>query len=120
MGDKVTAMGDDSKLFGRLANVPAQSVARLEANVVDYQHWLAEPVACVANGLEWSHLVPGDRVAVVGTGFMGLLLVQGLRHSLAQEVLALDVDNRRLQLALQFGADRAINLDGGGSSVIRS
>ena len=110
VGDKVTAMGNDSKLFARLANVPAQYVACLEDDVVDYQHWLAEPVACVANGLEWSHLVPGDRVAVVGTGFMGLMLVQGLRYSLAQQVLALDVDDSRLALALQFGADRAINV----------
>jgi threonine dehydrogenase-like Zn-dependent dehydrogenase len=110
-GDKVTAMGNDSHLFGQIANVPAKFVAKLDDDVEDYQNWLAEPVACVMNGLEWCGIVPGDRVAVVGTGFMGLIFLQGLRHTLAQEVIAMDVDVRRLELARQFGADQVINLN---------
>jgi L-iditol 2-dehydrogenase len=109
-GDKVTAMGNDSGLFGQFANVPAQAVAKLADDVEDYENWIAEPVACVLNGIEWSLLRPGDRVALVGVGFMGLLLMQALAHTLAQEVIAMDLDPRRLELAQQFGADRIINL----------
>ncbi len=109
-GDKVTAMGNDSGLFGQFANVPATAVARLEGDVEDYELWIAEPVACVLNGIEWAKLRPGDRVALVGTGFMGLLLMQALRHTLVHEVIAVDVDARRLELARQFGADQIINL----------
>jgi threonine dehydrogenase-like Zn-dependent dehydrogenase len=108
-GDPVTAMGNDSALLGRHANVPQQYVAKLPQGVTAFEHWIAEPVACVMNGLEWSRLVPGDRVAVVGTGFMGLLLVQGLAYSLVSEIIAIDVDDERLAMAETFGADRSIN-----------
>lgn len=109
-GDKVTAMGNDSGLFGQYANVPAQGLAKLRDSVTDYEHWLAEPVACVVNGIEWCKLVPGDRVALVGVGFMGLLFMQALAHTLVREVIAMDIDPRRLELARQFGADQVINL----------
>jgi L-iditol 2-dehydrogenase len=109
VGDKVSAMGDDSALLGRHANVPVQYVARLADDVEDFEHWIAEPVACVMNGMEWSQIVPGDRVAVIGTGFMGLMFVQALRYSLAREVIAIDIDEARLALAATFGADQVIN-----------
>ena len=60
---------------------------------------MAEPVACVVNGLDWSSLQAGDRVAVVGAGFMGLLLIQGLRFTLSAQVIAVDIDDHRLALA---------------------
>lgn len=109
-GDKVTAMGDDSALMAQIANVPAKCIAKLEQDVSDFEHWIAEPVACVMNGLAWSKIEPGDRIAIIGTGFMGLMFVQGLRHALVQEVIAIDVDDARLALAKQFGADRIINV----------
>lgn len=109
-GDLVSAMGNDSRLFGQIANVPSNCVAKLQPGISDYEYWIAEPVSCVMNGLEWCKLVPGDRVAVVGIGFMGLLFVQGLAHTLAQEVIAVDIEPVRLGLASQFGADQTINL----------
>jgi threonine dehydrogenase-like Zn-dependent dehydrogenase len=108
-GDLVTSMGDNAGLWGHFANVTQTAVSKLRPDVTDYEHWQAEPVACVMNGLEWCRIVPGDRVAVVGTGFMGLLLVQGLVHSLAAEVIGIDINTVRLALAKQFGADRVIN-----------
>jgi threonine dehydrogenase-like Zn-dependent dehydrogenase len=70
---------------------------------------MAEPVACAVNGLAWSHIQPGDRVAVIGAGFMGLLLIQGLRATLCAEVTAIDIDGYRLELARKFGAQTVIN-----------
>lgn len=109
-GDKVTAMGDYSALMGHVANVSEKQVAKLTDDVTHYEHWIAEPVACVMNGLEWCHLVPGDRIAVIGAGFMGLLFLQALPHALVSEIIAIDVDAHRLALAKQFGADRIINV----------
>jgi len=109
-GDRVCAMGNDAKLLGHHANVPQQYVAHIPDDVTDYSLWIAEPVACVCNGLEWCHLLPGERVAVIGTGFMGLMFVQALgQHSWCQELIAIDVDDRRLEMARQFGADRVVN-----------
>jgi threonine dehydrogenase-like Zn-dependent dehydrogenase len=110
-GDKVCAMGDYSKLLANRANVPQQYVSKLRQEVTQFEHWIAEPVACVLNGLEWSQIVPGDRIALIGSGFMGLLFIQALRYSLAREVIAIDIDEARLGLAEQFGADVCLNPD---------
>ena len=108
-GDRVAAMGNSSRLLSRVANVDASLAARVGNDPREPELWLAEPVACVVNGLEWSRLVPGDRVAVVGTGFMGLLFLQGLRRSLCVDVVGIDIDERRLRLARECGATGVVN-----------
>jgi L-iditol 2-dehydrogenase len=79
--------------------------------------WIVEPVACVVNGLLYAGIQPGDRVAVVGAGYMGLLFVQGLRRCLTAHVAAFDVDGGRLELARQLGADETVLLDAAGVSA---
>jgi L-iditol 2-dehydrogenase len=48
---------------------------------------------------------PGSTAAVIGAGMIGLLAIQAFRHFGCKEVFAVDVDNARLQLARQLGAD---------------
>ena len=108
-GDLVTSMGDNAGLWGHYANVAQTAVAKLRPDITDYENWQAEPVSCAMNGIEWCRVAPGDRVAVIGTGFMGLLLVQGLVHTPAAEVVAIEINPVRLELAKQFGATSAIN-----------
>lgn len=108
-GDRVAAMGNGSRLLGHYTNVDPSMVAPLPHDARPPEEWMAEPVACVVNGLDWSSLQAGDRVAVVGAGFMGLLLIQGLRFTLCAEVIAVDIDDHRLALAKQFGAAEMIN-----------
>jgi threonine dehydrogenase-like Zn-dependent dehydrogenase len=64
------------------------------------------------NGIVHAGIQPGDRVAVVGTGYMGLLFVQGLRRSLLAHLTAFDLDEHRLALASELGADEAVSLAG--------
>lgn len=73
-------------------------------------HWIiAEPVCCVLNGIMYLDMQPGDKVAVVGAGFMGLLFIQALRRCLTHQITAIDINPHRLELARQFGADEIIN-----------
>ena len=69
------------------------------------EHWIVEPVCCVVNGILFSGLQPGDSVAVIGVGYMGLLFIQGLKRSLTGRLSAFDLDASRLDLAAGFGAD---------------
>ena len=78
--------------------------------------WVVEPVVCVVNGIVYSGVQPGDAVAVVGAGYMGLLFVQGLSRSLLGSLAAFDVDDRRLALARQLGASGTVNLEGANRS----
>jgi L-iditol 2-dehydrogenase len=50
---------------------------------------------------------PGDNVAIIGTGYMGLLTVQAFRHSLINNLYCFDVDQKKLDLAKEYGADGA-------------
>jgi len=75
--------------------------------------WIVEPAVCVVNGIVHAGIQPGDRVAVVGTVYMGLLFVQGLRRSLLGNLTAFDVDARRLALASELGADAVVDLQSG-------
>lgn len=50
---------------------------------------------------------------VVGAGMIGLLVVQALRAAAWTQVIAVDLDEKRLQLAEQLGAHAAIRADGG-------
>lgn len=95
--------------FGRLRNLPANRVYKIpESSLLD-QHWIVEPVSCVVTGMDHCHLKAGERLAMVGCGFMGLMMIQGLAGAGADQLIALDIDDRRLQLALEMGATEAHN-----------
>ncbi|MEX0885434.1 MAG: zinc-binding dehydrogenase [Phycisphaeraceae bacterium] len=95
--------------FAQRANVHASQLLHLPENHLPDEQWLVEPVSCVITGLDHCQLKAADRVAVVGCGFMGLLLVQGLARSMIDELVAIDLDDERLALATTFGAHETFN-----------
>jgi len=68
------------------------------------EHWVVEPAACIVNGIEYSEIRPGDSVALVGAGYMGLLMLQGLRRTMAAKVSVFEPEHARLELAKRLGA----------------
>jgi 2-desacetyl-2-hydroxyethyl bacteriochlorophyllide A dehydrogenase len=66
----------------------------------------------------------GDHVAVIGLGAIGLLLVQMARRAGAQRVTAVDPVASRRDLALDLGADSALDpreaADGAGAAIKRA
>jgi len=71
---------------------------------VRWEHALGEPLGAVVNIVRAARPAIGDRVAVVGCGFMGLLLLSLLVESALDEVLAVDVRDDRLHIAAKLGA----------------
>jgi threonine dehydrogenase-like Zn-dependent dehydrogenase len=69
-----------------------------------------EPLACAANALRRAGVSPGHRVAIVGCGFLGLLLVQ-LSAGSADEVVAISRRSSSLEVARATGATRACRPD---------
>jgi S-(hydroxymethyl)glutathione dehydrogenase/alcohol dehydrogenase len=51
---------------------------------------------------------PGSSVAVLGTGGVGLNVIQGARISGATKIVAIDINEERLQMARKFGATHTI------------
>lgn len=104
-GDNVVAGG-----FARHQVLDAEHAIALPSDIEHYEHWIVEPVACCVNGIDRAGVFPGDRVVVIGCGFMGLVIIQGLRRSLAAEVVGIDTVDARLDLARRFGAARTFNV----------
>jgi Zn-dependent alcohol dehydrogenase len=52
---------------------------------------------------------PGDTVAVVGCGGVGLNVIQGARIAGAKEIIAIDMVESKLQMAKEFGATATVN-----------
>jgi S-(hydroxymethyl)mycothiol dehydrogenase len=58
----------------------------------------------VGSVLNTARVWPGARVAVIGCGGVGLSVVQGARLAGAEAIHAVDLDERKLEQALRFGA----------------
>jgi propanol-preferring alcohol dehydrogenase len=72
----------------------------------------AAPLTCAGvttyAAVKNAHVVPGERVAVFGIGGLGHLAVQYARLVGAQ-VVAVDITEEKLDLAVELGADHAVN-----------
>jgi Zn-dependent alcohol dehydrogenase len=63
----------------------------------------------VGAALNTARVRPGDRVAVVGCGGVGLNVVQGARIAGASAIVAVDVVDTKLELARELGATATVN-----------
>jgi 2-desacetyl-2-hydroxyethyl bacteriochlorophyllide A dehydrogenase len=87
-------------LMARHAVRPRSKVSIVpETTIIPAARWIVEPVACVVNGIMHAGIVPGCAVALVGAGYMGLLMVQLLHRTLAGSVTVFEPDPMRLELA---------------------
>ncbi|OHD62699.1 MAG: alcohol dehydrogenase [Spirochaetes bacterium RBG_13_51_14] len=68
-----------------------------------------EPLACVVRGQRFARLRPGQSVLVIGSGMSGLLHIALAKALGAGRILATDINERRLDAAMRFGADAAIH-----------
>lgn len=66
---------------------------------------LGEPLSCLVSAADRTPLSIGTDAAVIGTGFMGLGMLQLLRLKGAGRVIAVDVRPDSLEMAAKMGAD---------------
>jgi L-iditol 2-dehydrogenase len=92
--------------FAEYVAVPARVLCRLPDGLSYERAAMVEPVSVAVHGVDRARLHPGDRVAAIGAGMIGLLVVQVLKAKEAGEVIAVDIDPRKRQMALDLGADR--------------
>ena len=68
-----------------------------------------EPLACVVRAQRFAGLSAGQTVLVIGSGISGLLHIQLPRARGAARIIATDVNDFRLNAAIDFGADATIH-----------
>ena len=114
VGDRVAGGG-----FAQVRNAPARSLYQVPDSDLPDNHLIVEPVSCVVTGMDHCQLKAGERLAMVGCGFMGLMMIQGLAGAGADQFIALDVDDKRLELALEMGATEAHNVTDKGFDEVK-
>lgn len=100
-GDIVTGLGGDG--LAELVVLDADSVLPVPAGL-DPVLAIGEPFADLEEALARTHPQPGDHVAVVGLGFMGLGILQLARTRAPGLLIGVDPNPRARERALALGA----------------
>lgn len=87
---------------------PAAKLVPMPDSISDAEGPLLEPATVAVHGVRRSGVRPGDNVAIIGCGTVGLLTVQAFKAAGAR-VIALDVREQSLNLAKQLGADEVLS-----------
>lgn len=95
--------------FAQFVTVPERIVYRLPDNLAFEQAALVEAVSVAVHAVFRSPVKINDTAIVVGAGMIGLLVIQVLRQTGCRRIVAVDIDDQRLKLARQAGADEAFN-----------
>jgi L-iditol 2-dehydrogenase len=70
---------------------------------------ITEPLACVLHGNEEANIKLGDKVAIIGSGPIGLLHLLAAKKKGAEKTMMIDIIDERLDFAHKIGADETIN-----------
>jgi L-iditol 2-dehydrogenase len=102
----------DYRQHGALAEyvaVPQRILYRLPDDISFAHGAMVEPVSIAVHAASLVPLTLDDTVAVIGTGMIGLLMVQVLRAAGCGQIIAVDLNPFRLERAIDLGADVALN-----------
>jgi L-iditol 2-dehydrogenase len=95
--------------FAEFVTVPSHIIYKLP-DTFPFEHAaMIEAVSVAVHAVGRISFDSGDKSLVVGAGMIGLLLIQAIRSAGCREIIAVDMDNDRLNLAKKLGATQVIN-----------
>jgi L-iditol 2-dehydrogenase len=97
--------------FAEYAAVPQRILYRLPEGISFEQAAMVEAVSIAFHAVGRTPLQLNDTAVVVGTGMIGLLVVQALRAAGCGCIVGVDLDPARLDLACELGADVGLKPD---------
>jgi L-iditol 2-dehydrogenase len=103
--------GDQDGAMRELLAWPSDLLHPLPDSVTDTDGALLEPLGVAIHALDLGHVRLGARVAVVGCGPIGLLLIAALRTAGASHIAAFEPLPHRREAALRYGADVCLRPD---------
>src|SRR3989339_117178 len=99
--------------FAEYIRVPALNVDRgtflLPESVSFEEGTFVEPLACVLRGQRTVNIGPGQSVLILGSGISGLLHLLLAQSRGAGRIIMTDINEFRLNMAKELGADAVIN-----------
>lgn len=102
---------DFNGTFAEYIAYPAVGLHKLPDGISYKEAAFLEPISIVVHALESNPITPGDTVAIVGPGPLGLFSVQAARAAGAGKIIVVGTseDTMRLDIAKRLGADHLIN-----------
>ena len=95
--------------FAEYVTVPGHILYRIPEEVSFTEAAMVEPVAVAAHAADLTPIAWNDTAVVVGSGMIGLFLIQVLRTKGCGKIIAVDLSDDKLQLASRLGADITLN-----------
>ena len=105
-GDRVADLGNGT--YSEYFLTSPEYLAKLPEGL-PFEEALGEPVACYVHAAGRFGIKPGDRVAILGCGFMGLGCLQMAKLEGASQIVAFDPIDWRREKAIKEGADLALD-----------
>jgi len=96
--------------FAPTLRAPARALWKIDPAVPRDDAALFEPLSCAVGSIKRAPFQPGDNVAIIGAGPMGLLFALLYQSMGAGKVILLDVAPYRLEFAQEIGMDAALNV----------
>ena len=96
--------------FAEYVVVPERIVYRLPENISFEQATMVEGLSIALHAVKRTALKPEETAIVIGTGMIGLLVVQALKAAGCQRIFAIDLNPSRLQLACKLGATEGLRV----------
>lgn len=97
--------------FAELVSVPQHICYQLPEDMPFEHAAMIEAVSVAVHAANRTPVVLGDTAVVVGSGMIGLLAIQAIRLAGCAQVIAIDLDQDRLDAAISLGADVALKAD---------
>jgi L-iditol 2-dehydrogenase len=94
--------------FAEYVSVPQRIVYRLPAGIAFSEAAMLEAASVALHAVRVSELKGGETALVIGAGMIGLLTLQAAHALGCAKVLIADVDETRLKLAREVGADATL------------
>jgi 2-desacetyl-2-hydroxyethyl bacteriochlorophyllide A dehydrogenase len=91
--------------FAEYIAIPQHILYKIPENVTFEQAAMVEAVAVALHSINISGIKTGDKCVVVGAGMIGIFILKLLKLSGASEIIAIDINSKRLELAEKAGAD---------------
>ncbi len=95
--------------FAEFVQIPQHILVAMPEGLSFEEAAFGEPVGVALHAVSLVAPKQGDTAVVVGAGLIGLLVVQALKRAGCSRVLAVDLDEKRLKLAKELGADASVN-----------
>ncbi len=109
VGDRVACVGEGFACHAEVVYIPGGLLVKVPDELTLDKASFAPLGAIAMQRVRLAEVGLGDKVVVLGLGLIGQLTVQLLKAS-GCHVIGVDIDDEKVAMATEFGADMALNL----------